>query len=263
METPNKIKQTRENISLATQSKNVATLAFHETGLKENADGMFAFAMHLYQIKSKELWREAECSSFKNYCEVRVPTLFKVVFGRAHLERLATWAEVSEDVSPIGDTEEIAEPPVTESQSRELAKAPKGTRAKVLKDVAKKGPVTAKAIAKQIAEPPKEAEFEELDLAGVPIPKNILAEFQKSREETAEVLHYLSEVRSWLKKELPFQVEISSSALEDVNSAYSAVKQGRGDYVCPVCAGKKCKVCRSRGFVSKAFYKNSIPDEKK
>lgn len=269
MKKPAKIEELNKNMALAKNerpipavNKGEESLKFHEQGLRDNADSMFAFAMHLFQIKSKELWRIPGCNSYKDYCETRVITLFKIPFGKSQLYRLAEWAEVNEDVSPIGESaSDASTPTVNEAQARELAKAPKKKRAKVLAEASKDGKATAKKIAEVIEkQKPVTAEFREIvkDHNGDEVPEPIAAEFQRAEKESKENVLHAQAIKNYLERDDATTVE-ARGLRETAKDLLAGLKTHLTKHVlCPKCGGKKCAVCSKRGFVSNYFATKGI-----
>lgn len=267
MQKPKKVEQLNANLAMAKSERaipsvNGSTLAFHEQGLRENADSMFAFAMHLFQIKRKEMWREAGCSSYLNYCEARVPTLFKSPFSTPRLYQLAEWAEVNEDVSTIVETpSDVSTPLLNEAQARELSKAPKKKRAKVLAEASKDGKATAKKIAEVIEkQKPVTAEFREIvkDHNGDEVPEPIAAEFQRAEKESKENVLHAQAIKNYLERDDATTVE-ARGLRETAKDLLAGLKTHLTKHVlCPKCGGKKCAVCSKRGFVSNYFATKGI-----
>lgn len=112
----------------------------------DNLESFWKAGVALMEIRDSRLYRE-DFGTFKEFCE----QTYQVSQSQAY--RLIDAAEVVDSIkgSPIGEVVK------TESQARELARAPKEKRAKVLECVSAKGPVTAKAIKAEvdsISEPP-------------------------------------------------------------------------------------------------------------
>jgi hypothetical protein len=101
--------------------------AEHIAGFQRVRDSFFEAGMHLMILRDEGLYLD-EYETFGEFCEKELD------FGRQYAYRLISSAEVvkevSEAVSPIGDKPAIP----NEAVARELAKAPKGARAKALKD---------------------------------------------------------------------------------------------------------------------------------
>jgi hypothetical protein len=162
------------------------------------------------------------------------------------------------------DTKQLS----SKSQVSELSKAAPEKQKEILDEVAKEGKVTAKKIAEKIKEKerPKDAEFRVVvkDLNDAEVPEEIAGEFQKSREKAKQIRTLLLEVRRLLKDEQFFEVELSrTDAIQTTGDLLAMIPVIAGDYICPFCKGKKCRVCGKRGFVSRMFYTQSIPDDKK
>jgi len=108
------------------------------------------------------------------------------------------------------------------------------------------------------------------DDTGLPIPLGVRALWEKA-VEAEEVLSFLSTARSRLRKAQEagnvLYVEVNfSSALSSIDQAYADVKVVKPYAVCPTCQGKfmeDCLACKQRGFVSKFYWDNCVPEEAK
>jgi hypothetical protein len=150
-----------------------------------------------------------------------------------------------------------------------LKAAPEDRRAEVIEAASKNGKLTVEKIEaavgaivtngetkKEKKEKPQDAEFEEVDGVGIVIPKSLREEWNRADEIGKDYLSKASIIRSGLKEEDSIFGEMNG-VLDTANTLYSELKQIIPYAVCPICKGKKCKVCHKRGFISKALYKNS------
>ena len=155
----------------------------------------------------------------------------------------------------------------TERQARALKAAPKEEQTEILSEVMSEGEVTAVAIEKKIEQKkrePEQAEFETVikDKLGNEVPKNLHSEWNRATELGKDYLQKVSIIRSAIKEDDEIFVEVRG-ARDTADSFYSQLKQIIPYAICPVCSGKKCKTCSNRGFVSKSFYDQSLPNKDK
>lgn len=128
-------------------SSNYKRLGDLEKIISEGKRAFVAVGTALAEIRDSKLYR-VEHKTFEDYCREQWG------WQKAHAYRLIEAANVVK-ASPIGDKI------TTESQARELAKAPEERRAEIIQSVADNGPVTAKAIKAEVeategdSEPPR------------------------------------------------------------------------------------------------------------
>lgn len=112
--------------------------------------------MALWEIKTRQLWRESGYASFASYCAERHG--WAKTYGYDMANCGAVLAALPD--SAMAENSAIAEN-LNECQIRALAKVPEPDRAEVLERAAKNGKVTAKAIRAAVAPAPVEPEREE------------------------------------------------------------------------------------------------------
>lgn len=210
-----KNEQFKENLEAAAEDKEMKDLLFHEQGLKENADGMYAFALHLFHIKNKVLWKRAGFNSFSEYCDKRLPELYTFKLSKPRLYQLAEWASISEQITEEtanaseneGVSTIVESSVLTENVARELSRVPKSERVRVLTEASKGGKATAKKV-KEIAQKKVEsAEFEVVlprDMNGKEVPKEKLDEWNRWLTLSKDLKERVNVIRGEYKKQTPF-----------------------------------------------------------
>jgi len=210
----------------------------------------------LAEIRDLRLYRR-EYSGFAEYCRE------KWGWSKPYCTQLITAAAVVEAL-PADTKVAIA----TESQARELAKAGPGERARVVQAVVDSGePVTAAAIKRHLPPPPPS---QVLDATGWPIPTQLIPLWQRT-DEVQEMLTVLSRVKGALRsaqenKDTLFAEVNYSSALSQLDQAWTDIKTAKPFAVCPTCQGQlpdKCTLCRGRGLISEHRWNTCVTREDK
>ena len=253
MKTPAKIIQTRTNV----QTRNEGRLSEREKLIDKYlavAEGAwFEIGKELAAIQAEGEFPE---KTFEAYIKRRFG--HERAWGYKLIDAYRVKAELPENVSHGIQNER---------QALALKAAPEELRAEVLAEASKDGAPTAKKISEAVEqkkaakkEETKEADFEELDELGAVIPKALREEWGRAEEIGKDYLAKVSVIRSGLKEEDSIFGEMDG-VLEIANDLYASLKQIIPYCVCPICKGKKCKVCHKRGFISKLLYKNSGKSE--
>jgi hypothetical protein len=229
----------------------------------------------LAEIRDLRLYKR-EYSSFSEYCRE------KWGWSRPYCTQLITAAAVVESL-PADKVVAIA----TESQARELAKIPVEQRAGVVQAIAGEGkPVTAAAIKRHLPPPPAArgdsgsatgirptlppAPASVLDGTGWPIPTQLIPLWHRS-PEVQELLTALSRVKGALRaaqenKDKLFTEVNFSSALSQLDQAWTDIKTAKPFAVCPTCQGQvpdQCTLCRGRGLISEHRWNTCVTSEDK
>ena len=111
-----------------------------------------------------------------------------------------------------------------------------------------------------------------IDKTGYPIPEDIQAEWLRVEAMFKQIFALVNAAELWLAKGLKHPrdiglAEITESTLSAIVQVATDVKCIRPHAVCPTCQGtakrKTCKLCRSRGFISKYSYEHHVPGELK
>jgi hypothetical protein len=282
METPSKIKQTRENMEMQKHLKETGKLASKtdrdkfETkifagftkyeGLQNSAyEVAVEILADVDALKESGAWK-LEHSNWKAYCIERLKRSdMHFIQMRQFVEGMKALSQKAKKfLLQSGDIE-------SKSIIATVSAIPKNDQAKVLGEVSEnnEGKITVKAI-KEVLENRKEEEPEtpkkkselvvpevvSLDRFKVEIPKSIQAAWNEAEETGKLHMKMISEIRSDWKKEEAMFVECKG-AIDELDTAYSFAKLIQPFAVCPKCAGKKCAVCSKRGYVSKALYEMS------
>jgi hypothetical protein len=156
-----------------------------------------------------------------------------------------------------------------------LAKIPVPARKGVVKkaaSTAKDGKATAKAItanAPPRKDPPKPKGL--LDYTGIEIPRECVDEFVRAKNDIIDLVDRQSEIIGQLQKYQDDNDLIFAEVGVGMGNLIAKLKGARQEIelaipyaVCPSCQGKllkDCATCKERGFVSKFYYMNFIPEE--
>jgi hypothetical protein len=228
----------------------------------------------LAEIRALRLYKR-EFSSFREYCQK------KWGWSKSYAYDIIQSAEVArslpEKVSAMADTER---------QVRELRKAPPAERAGIVQAIVDEGkPVTAKEIKRHLPPPPIRPSGADgtghpnlpppppsqvLDATGWPIPTQLIPLWQRAGE-VQEMLSILSRVKGSLraaqeKRDTLFAEVNFSSALSQLDQAWTDIKTGKPFAVCPTCQGQvpdKCTLCRGRGLISEHRWNTCVTREDK
>lgn len=234
----------------------------------------------LNEIRERELFRK-DYKTFEAYCQGRWG------WSRQRGHQLIQASEVVKALPPSLSTAVD-----NEAVARELKKLPVPVQKQVLKEAQKSGePLTAPEVRKHLPPPPvvkpkksppppppakktppvptsKSASVP--DKTGWPIPEKLLQMWERSHE-VQEILTSLSRIKGALRtaqegKDKLFAEVNFSSALAQLDQAYSDIKTAIPYAVCPTCQGKtldNCALCKGRGFISEHRWTTVVPKETK
>ncbi len=109
-----------------------------------------------------------------------------------------------------------------------------------------------------------------LDATGWPIPTQLIPLWQRAGE-VQELLTVLSRVKGALRsaqenRDMLFAEVNFSSALSQLDQAWTDVKTAKPFAVCPTCQGQvpdKCTLCRGRGLISEHRWNTCVTREDK
>ena len=204
----------------------------------------------LAEIRDLRLYKR-EYSGFEEYCRK------KWGWTKQHAYRLIEAAPIAE-----------SNPRVTsERAARELAKVEPEQRAGVVQAIADEGkPVTAAEIKRRIPPPPSQV----LDKTDWPVPTQLIPLWQRA-DEVQEMLTAISGVKGALRtaqenKDKLFAEVNFSSALSQLDQAWTDIKTAKPFAVCPTCQGQipeKCTLCRGRGLISEHRWNTCVTREDK
>ena len=215
----------------------------------------------LAEIRDLRLYKR-EYSGFEEYCRK------KWGWTKQHAYRLIEAAPIAE-----------SNPWVTsERAARELGRAEPAQRAGVIQAIADEGkPVTAAEIRRRIPPPPMQRKkslppppSQVLDETGWPIPTQLIPLWQRT-DEVQEMLTALSRVKGALRKaqenrDKLFAEVNFSSALSQLDQAWTDIKTAKPFAVCPTCQGQlpdKCTLCKGRGLISEHRWNTCVTREDK
>ncbi|HOX59698.1 MAG TPA: hypothetical protein P5205_09410 [Candidatus Paceibacterota bacterium] len=223
----------------------------------------------LAEIRDMRLYKR-EYASFREYCQK------KWGWTKQHAYRLI-------EAAPIAKGHQLV---TSEGAARELAKAAPEQRAGVVQAVVDSGrPVTAKEIRRHLPPPPMQPSGgrgtgnpalpppppgQVLDATGWPIPTQLIPLWQRA-DEVQELLTILSRVKGALrsaqeKRDMLFAEVNFSSALSQLDQAWTDVKTAKPFAVCPSCQGQvpeNCTLCRGRGLLSEYRWSTCVTREHK
>lgn len=221
----------------------------------------------LAEIRDLRLYKR-EYGGFEEYCRE------KWGWTRQHAYRLI-------EAAPIGKCNLQV---TSLNQARELAKVDPAQRAGVVQAVVDAGKtVTAAAIKRHLPPPPVRAArateansvpppppSQVLDATGWPIPTQLIPLWQRANE-VQEMLTTLSRVKGALRtaqenNDKLFAEVNYSSALSQLDQAWTDIKTAKPFAVCPTCQGQlpdKCTLCRGRGLISEHRWNTCVTREDK
>jgi hypothetical protein len=235
----------------------------------------------LAEIRDSRLYKR-EYSSFQEYCHK------KWGWTKQHAYRLIEAAPVAKSNLQVTSL----------NQARELAKVEPAQRAGVVQAIVDEGkPVTAAEIRRHLppppmqpraanrtegkmagcaagkmpaATPPPPPPSQVVDATGWPIPTQLIPLWNRSGE-VQEMLTILSRVKGALRtaqenKDMLFAEVCFSSALSQLDQAWTDIKTAKPFAVCPTCQGQlpdKCTLCRGRGLISEHRWNMCVPREDK
>ncbi len=225
----------------------------------------------LAEIRDLRLYRR-EYGGFEEYCQK------KWGWKKAYANHVIRAADVV--TSLPAETATIV---ANEAAARELAKAEPNQRLGVVQAIVDEGkPVTAAAIKRHLPPPPmgRRARSDAphlppppsqvLDGTGWPIPTQLSPLWQRAGE-VQEMLTTLSRVKGALRtaqenKDTLFAEVNFSSALSQLDQAWTDIKTAKPFAVCPTCQGQvpdQCTLCRGRGIISEHRWNTCVTREDK
>ena len=209
----------------------------------------------LAEIRDLRLYK-TEYSSFREYCQQ------KWGWNRTYAHYMIEGAEVVKSLP-----EKVFTMVNTERQVRELAKVEPEKRAAFVQTIIDEGkPVTAKEIKRHLPPPPSQV----LDTTGWPIPTQLIPLWHRANE-VQEMLTSLSRVKGALRaaqenRDKLFAEVNFSSALSQLDQAWTDIKTAKPFAVCPTCQGQlpdQCTLCRGRGLISEHRWNTCVTREDK
>lgn len=209
----------------------------------------------LAEIRDLRLYKR-EYGSFSEYCQV------KWGWEKRYTQYVIAGAEAVKSL-PEGTRTLVHH----ETAARELAKAAPEQRAGVVQAIVDQGkPVTAKEIKRHLPPPPSQV----VDGTGWPIPTQLIPLWQRANE-VQEMLTTLSRVKGALRaaqesRDVLFSEVNFSSALSQLDQAWTDIKTAKPFAVCPTCQGQlpeKCTLCKGRGLISEHRWNTCVTREDK
>jgi len=214
-----------------------------------------AVGLALAEIRDLRLYKR-EYSGFEEYCQK------KWGWTRQYVNYQIAGAKVRAELP-----EKVATIVTTEAQARELGKIPANDRAGVVQAIVGSGKaLTAAAIKGHLPPPPGQV----VDGTGWPIPTQLIPLWQRAGE-VQEMLTTLSRVKGALRsaqenRDKLFAEVNFSSALSQLDQAWTDIKTAKPFAVCPTCQGQlpdKCTLCKGRGLISEHRWNTCVTREDK
>jgi hypothetical protein len=253
-----------KNHEMVTLLRDDQRLAELEKTIARGKKTFVEVGLALAEIRDLRLYRR-EYGSFSEYCRE------KWGWAKAYANYVIQGADVVKSLP-----ENLATIVATESQARELAKIPSEDRAGVLQAIVDEGkPVTAEAIKRHLPPvpvrptlPPPPAKV--LDGTDWPVPTQLIPLWLRS-DEVQEMLTALSRIKGALRtaqenKDPLFAEVLFSSALSQLDQAWTDIKTAKPYAVCPTCLGQipeKCRMCHGRGLISEFRWNTCVTSEDK
>jgi len=227
----------------------------------------------LVEIRDLRLFKR-EYSSFNEYCQKRWG--WEQRYTRYVIAGAEAVKSLPEGTRTLVNHEGVA---------RELAKAAPEQRAGVVQRIVAEGkPVTAREIRRRLPPPPMQPSGAQgtaglalppppsrvLDATGWPIPTQLIPLWHRAGE-VQELLTALSRVKGALRsaqenRDMLFAEVNFSSALSQLDQAFTDVKTAKPFAVCPSCQGQvpeNCTLCRGRGLLSEYRWNTCVTREHK
>jgi hypothetical protein len=241
-----------KNHELVVRIRDDERLAELEKMIAKGQKTFVEVGLALAEIRDTRLYRR-EYSGFEEYCRE------KWGWSASRARQLVASAQVAKSVTNVTLPNEAA--------ARELNKAEPVDRAGVVQAIVSEGkPVTAKEIKRHLPPPPGQV----LDATGWPIPTQLIPLWQRAAE-VQELLTILSRVKGALRsaqenRDMLFAEVNFSSALSQLDQAWTDVKTAKPFAVCPSCQGQvpeNCTLCRGRGLISEYRWDTCVTREHK
>ena len=236
--------------------------------------------MALAEIRDLRLYKR-EYSSFAEYCQI------KWGWKRTYAHYIIDSAEVVKSL-PL----KVFTAVNSVAATRELAKVDPAQRGELVQAIVDEGKrVSAPEVRRRLPPPPMvraggngnghpagaasstvtpPPPSQVLDGTGWPIPTQLIPLWQRS-QEVQEMLTVLSRVKGTLRtaqenKDKLFAEVNFSSALSQLDQAWTDIKTAKPFAVCPTCQGQvpdKCTLCRGRGLISEHRWNTCVTREDK
>lgn len=220
-----------------------------EATIQEGMQKFLEVGAALAQIRDNRLYR-AEYATWEDYLRHK--------WGRtsqwAHqlIEGSIATRELPPEISTMVDNPRVA---------RAVARVPRERRAAVVREAARRGPVTARAI-EVSAQTTRMTDCE-----GYPLPERVVPFFNRTRE-VIELQHHIAVVGRALKKaaednDLLFAEINTTGVVSDLRNISGHLNSAIPYAVCYQCQGHPethCVVCKGRGFISKRLMA-TVPEE--
>ena len=273
-----------KNHEMVTLLRDDQRLAELEKTIARGKKTFVEVGLALAEIRDLRLYRR-EYGNFNEYCQK------KWGWQRRYAYNLIEGAEVVRSLP-----ESVRNCAQNEYAARELGKAKPGQRAGIVQAIVDAGkPVTAAAIKQHlppppsvptqpggaprtsqrdvptspmVASPPPPAAV--VDGTGWPVPTHLIPLWQRA-DEAQELLTILSRVKGTLRaaqenKDKLFAEVNFSSALSQLDQAWTDIKTAKPFAVCPTCQGQlpdNCTLCRGRGLISEHRWNTCVTSEDK
>lgn len=233
----------------------------------------------LTEIKEKRFFVARGFETFEEYAE-------SIGYSKRYCNQLILDAAVLKSLP-----ENLRELIKSERAARELAKIPEplrgqvavkatagGTKPATAASVKKSSPPPRATVAKKIAPPARKpaaakpgkapAPKLQLDETGVEIPPDVQPLWDRGHE-AHELMMYcqatISKLENFREAKDPLFTEVDfNNDIANLKTVVTDLKRGIPFAVCPSCSGKMkdgCTSCKGRGFVSKFYWTQCVPEE--
>ena len=231
----------------------------------------------LSEIRERKLYR-LDFNTFEEYCQ-----------NRWHWTRRRVSQLIIASAVVQGLPENLGTTVPNEGTAREIARLPESGRAGVVESIVASGKrVTSAEVKKHLPPPPARQVADRaevstppaaplppppsqvLDGTNWPIPTQLIPLWQRA-DEVQELLTILSRVKGVLrsaqdKGDMLFAEVCFSSALSQLDQAWTDIKTAKPFAVCPACQGQvpdRCTLCKGRGMLSEHRWNTCVPREDK
>ena len=261
--------QNHEMVTLLRDDQRLAEL---EKTIARGKKTFVEVGLALAEIRDLRLYRR-EYSGFEEYCRE------KWGWTKQHAYRLI-------EAAPVVKSNRERLLLLTEPRPENWPRSNPPTRAGVVQAIVDEGkPVTAKEIKKHLPPPPMRPNGAQetctpyppppppsqvVDGTGWPIPTHLIPLWNRAGE-VQEMLTVLSRIKGALRsaqdnKDMLFAEVCFSSALSQLDQAWTDIKTAKPFAVCPACQGQvsdKCTLCRGRGLISEHRWNMCVSREDK
>ena len=213
-------------------------------------NSIIRFAQLANQIREKKLY--VKYGTWEEYCKNRWNLTAKYV------NQLVAAGPVMQEFQQVKSV----------SAAVELSKLPLHVRKDAVLKVSESGEVTVEKVKNLTIPKPPKFEKGPVDATGIEVPVESRSLWNR-KNDAQTLLNSVSEMRSFLKRcqesgDVLFIELDYTDNLAKLNQIYEDLKRAIPHAVCHSCQGKQpkdCPICKGRGFVSKFYWDNCVPEE--